>query len=290
MAVISRRNLTLAINTTRTKIRQALALTTALLLAASTFAQQSAPATQPGAQDDSQVPIGNKITVTIPAGTRIALLLTQPVQSRYLHRGDDIYAQITAPVASGSEVVIPPGTFVQGKFDKLERNGDRGKLRLQSMGITFPDGYVAPVPGPITMESDEGYVLKDPGKGRIATMVALPVAGLGIGTLIGHSAGHPSSFTTTNTCGINPNCLPQTSIVSNTQVRDMAVGGGVGLAAGGIASLFVFFHSHNFYLDQGAPVQMVLQQPLTVDVDQIAGPAQGSDPSSIPATRESAKN
>jgi len=176
MTASSRRTFTLSINprffnSAKTKIRQGLALSTTLLLAVSTFAQQTAPAPPPAA-------MGNPITVSVPAGTRIALVLTQPVQTRYLHRGDDVYAQITSPVASGTEVVIPPGTFVQGKFDKLERRGDRGELRLQSMAITFPNGYVAPVPGPMTLESDEGYALKDPGKGRIAGMIALPAAGL----------------------------------------------------------------------------------------------------------------
>ena len=145
------------------------------------------------------------------------------------------------------------------------------------MGITFPDGYVAPVSGPITMESDEGYALKDPGKGRQVGMFALPAAGLGLGTLIGHSFGHSASIVTTNNCGLNINCLPQSSIVPDTQLRDTAIGAGVGLAAGGLGSLFLFFNSHNFYLDQGSPVQMTLQQPLTLDVDQIAAPAQPSD-------------
>jgi hypothetical protein len=186
MAVISRSKLALSstpsfLNSTSTKFRQALALTSTLLLAISTFAQQPAP----DSPDNSQPTPAKDVTITIPAGTRIALVLTQPLQTRYLRRGDDVYAQITAPVASGDEVVIPPGTFVQGKFDRLERKGDRGELRLQSMGITFPDGYVAPVPGPIKMESDEGYALKDPGTGRVAATFALPAAGLGIGTLIG---------------------------------------------------------------------------------------------------------
>ena len=276
MVLINRRNLTVI----QTKAKQALALSTILLLTVSTFAQQSAP--QPDPQDNPPAVMqkaanGKDVLITIPAGTRIALVLTQSVQTRYLRRGDDVYAQITSPVAFGDEVVIPPGTFVQGKFDRLERKGDRGELRLESMGITFPDGYVAPVSGPITMESDEGYALKDPGKGRQVGMFALPAAGLGLGTLIGHSFGHSASIVTTNNCGLNINCLPQSSIVPDTQLRDTAIGAGVGLAAGGLGSLFLFFNSHNFYLDQGSPVQMTLQQPLTLDVDQIAAPAQPSD-------------
>ena len=89
-----------------------------------------------------------------------------------MHRGDPIYAQITSPVDSGNKMAIPPGTFVQGTVDKLEQKQGRGELHLQSMSITFPDGYVVPVSGPVTMESDEGYALKDPGEGRTIGFVA----------------------------------------------------------------------------------------------------------------------
>ena len=65
-----------------------------------------------------------------------------------------------------NEVAIPPGTFVQGTVEKLELNRGRGEVHLRSMAITFPDGYVAPVAGPITLESTEGYALKDPGSRR----------------------------------------------------------------------------------------------------------------------------
>jgi hypothetical protein len=53
--------------------------------------------------------------VTIPAGTRLALVLSHPVDSKTVHRGDEIYAQITSPVAMADRVVIPAGTFLQAK-------------------------------------------------------------------------------------------------------------------------------------------------------------------------------
>src|SRR5579884_2234985 len=118
-------------------------------------------------------------TVTIPAGTHLAMVLTQPVQTRYIRRGDDIYAQVTSPVDAEDQVVIPPGTFVQGTVDKIQRNGGRGEVRLQSMAITFPDGYVTPIAGPITLETTDGYAVKDPGSKRGASAFLLPVGGVG---------------------------------------------------------------------------------------------------------------
>ena len=46
----------------------------------------------------------------------MASVLMHPLQSRYVHRGDDIYAQTTSPVVAGDEVVIPPGTFFKAKW------------------------------------------------------------------------------------------------------------------------------------------------------------------------------
>lgn len=113
MTASSRRTFTFStsphfLNSAKARIKQGLALSTTLLLTVSTFAQQAAPTPPPDSQNNPPAAMGNPITVSVPAGTRIALVLTQPVQTRYLRRGDDVYAQITSPVASGNEVVIPP--------------------------------------------------------------------------------------------------------------------------------------------------------------------------------------
>ena len=216
-----------------TQLKQIIALATMLFVALTGFAQQPPKAASaPDPQTSAQSPAGEEppvpqaapenaptesaslenTSVTIPAGTRVALVLTHSIQSRYVHHGDDIYAQITSPVTSGDEVLIPPGTFVQGKVDRLARNGGRGELRLQSMEAIFPDGYVVPISGPVTLETDDGYALKDPGSGRIAGAVALPAAGFGLGALIGHSAASSQGDTITSTLppgctGPPPGCL-----------------------------------------------------------------------------------
>src|ERR1700719_130762 len=136
-----------------------------VLLSPLAFAQDKSHPAAPS--DPAQVQVdAQSSNITIPAGTHLALVLTQPVQTRYIRRGDDIYAQVTSPVDAGNQVVIPPGTFVQGMVDKIERRGGRGELRLQSMSITFPDGYVTPITGPIVLETTDGYATKDPGSKR----------------------------------------------------------------------------------------------------------------------------
>jgi hypothetical protein len=258
--------------------RQGAALTLTLLLAVFSVAQQ-APTPQ-GSQnqnnDDSVASLSSsKATVSIPAGTRLALVLTQPIQTRNIHRGDDIYAQVTSPVTAGERVVVLPGTFVQGTVDKLTRNGGRGELALQSMSITFPDGYVAAVAGPMTLESDDGYALKDPGGARQAGAIGLAFGGLGVGALIGHSAANGSPQTITSSLppgctGPPPGCLSSSVTAPGNTAKGTAIGALVGGAIGAVASIALLVHSQNFFLDAGSPVRMVLRQPMTLPEGEVA--------------------
>jgi len=255
------------------------ALTTLFLLAVTCMAQdnpQAQPQPSPPDPQTMQAAAAPPPAIqTIPAGTRIALALTHPIQSRYIHHGDDIYAQIISPVDTGTEMQIPPGTFVTGTVDKLElKSMGRAELHLQSMAITFPDGYVAPVSGPVTLQTNEGYALKDPGSGRITSMFVLPAAGAGLGALIGHSVGQAPSSVTSNfppgCVGGPPYCTPETTPVYGTKGRDAAMGAGIGMAIGAVASLVVLSTSHHFFLDVGTPVDMVLPHSLSLEHNQVS--------------------
>jgi hypothetical protein len=241
-----------------TTIKQAFTLAAVLFVALTCLAQQQATTPQPNQQIQPQDPAaGEKTTLSVPTGTRLSLALTHSVLSKSVHRGDDIYAQTIFPVSVGNEVVIPAGTFVQGKVDKLARNGSRGELHLQSMSMIFPDGYVAPISGPMNLESDEGYVLLDPGKGRVVGAIAAPIAGLGAGLLIGRAANN-SPGTTVN--GMNFN---------QSKFKSTAIGGVIGAAVGGLASLVIITRGHQFFLDVGTPIEMMLQQPMSLETAQV---------------------
>ena len=252
-----------------TYLRSARAVAPALWLAATLNCIAQDPQTAP----EPAQPEPNA-SVTIPAGTRLALVLTQPVQTRYIHRGDDIYAQVTSPVDSGNQVVIPPGTFVQGVVDKIQRNGGRGELRLQSMSITFPDGYVTPIPGPMMLETTDGYAIKDPGSKRSTGAFLLPLAGVGLGALIGHSVGtSQSTLTSSIPAGCNPllpGCLSSSMQIPGSKFKDTAIGASIGGVAGMIGSLTLLVGSHHFYLDAGAPVEMTLEESITLKQDEVA--------------------
>jgi hypothetical protein len=236
-------------------------------------------------QDSTNQPPQSKsaqsLTITIPAGTQISLALSQPIQSRILRRGDDIYAQITAPVLAGDEVAIPAGTFVQSRMDKLERHGGRAELRLQSMSLTFPDGYVMSIEGPMTLESSDGYAYKDPGPSHFIAAVALPAAGVGLGALIGHSVGSSQS---TLTASVPPGCIPGSYGCLSSSIpgpgsagKDAGMGAAIGGAIGGIASVVLLFNTHHFFVDVGAPVEMTLQHPVSFEIKEASDAASPSD-------------
>jgi hypothetical protein len=250
--------------------KRILAAFTTLLFALTCMAQDQTQAptqTQPAALPEAQTTISQAqqapattppATETIPAGTRFSLVLTNPIFSNTTRRGDEIHAQTIAPVIVGDHVVIPGGVFVQGKVDKLTRHGTRSEILMQSASVIFPDGYVAQIAGPLNVETEEGTAWSNPSRRATAGVFAAPLAGLGIGALIGNAAHTTQSST-----------LGGTTITSNTPTG-VAIGSMVGLGVGGIVALVMLTHSHQFYVDIGAPMEMTLPQPLGLARDQVA--------------------
>lgn len=286
MAVLRRSSLSFVNNfkpsgsrSTEQKIRMLTVIGAWLLVAAVAVAQQDSSSngsqSEPSPQDAVASAAAPSTTVTVAAGTQVALVLTHPVQSRHIHRGDDVYAEIVSPVTAGNEVLIPPGTLVQGKFDKLAHNAGRGELTLQSLSVIFPDGYVAPMAGPVILESNQGYTLNDPGRGRVAALLAGPFAGAGLGALIGHEAAGSSPTTITSTLppgctGPPPGCLTSSVTGPAETGKDTVIGAAVGSGIGLGVGLLLMATSHHFFLDAGAPMEMTLQQPLTLQQDQVS--------------------
>jgi hypothetical protein len=247
-----------------TSARRFLAALTTIILAVTCMAQDNAQAPpQPPSPQDSRPTVQtpatpNAATETIAAGTTLSLVLTSPIFSNTTHRGDEIHAQTTAPVTVGDHVVIPGGTFVQGKIDKLTRKGTHSEMLMQSIAVVFPDGYVANIAGPIHIETEEGTAWPNPSGRTAAGMVIAPLAGLGLGALIGNAAHTIQSST-----------LGGNTITTSTP-KGIAIGSAVGLAAGGVVALVLMTHSHQFFVEVGSPMHMPLSQPMSLAQDQVA--------------------
>jgi hypothetical protein len=241
-----------------------------LLLATAVFAQQTPPVKprDAAAASSKQPTVTKETTITVPAGTRLALVLTHPVNSKSTHRGDEIYAQTSAPATEGAQAVIPVGTFVQGQVQKLSRRGTRGEFVMQSVSLIFPNGYVASIPGPINIESDEETAYRNPGGRAKVLAIAAPLAGAGVGALIG-SAAH-----TTQSMPFGGQTLTTSTPVG------VGIGSMIGLATGGVVSLVLLTRSPQFFVDVGSTMQMILPHALVLSEKQLAkaGPSQAPVP------------
>jgi hypothetical protein len=236
--------------------------------------QQSLP-TAPSAQLDAQpaapaAQVADERPVTIPAGTRLSLVLTRPVDSRATHKGDSISAQVTAPVIINDQVVIPAGTFVQGQSQKLTRHGTQAEMVLQSPSLVFANGYIAKLGEPVNIESDEWTTWNNPSDKTKAGMIAAPLAGTGLGLLIGAA--------TDKTQTTNLGLMTVTTKSHSGLVAGAAIGGAIGF----VTSMVLLARSHSFYVADGSPLNMSLPQPITLTEQQINAADQSAPSQPVP--------
>ncbi len=213
-------------------------------------------------------------TYTVPAGTKVLLELRSAVNTKSAKPGDGVYLFSTFPVVVGSRVMIPTGVYVQGVVDRVQRGGrikGKAQLDMHFTSMIFPNGTVVEIPGVVdsmpgakkqTVKDDgEGTIQQDGDKGRNAgrtAEIALPT-GAGVGTIGGAASGHP--------------------------IQGGLAGLGAGLATVGIVSLFT--RNADVDIPVGTQVEMVLQRPLLLEEENLAGVGQpGAAPNLVPAANQ----
>jgi type IV secretion system protein VirB10 len=202
----------------------------------------AAPATQPAA-----APAPTKLT--IPSGTKIPLALKQAISTKNAQEGDPVYCETTFPFAVDDRIVIPAGTYVQGKISRIKRPGrvkGRAELLMHFTSMIYPSGYTVMLPGSLenlpgaektSVAGSEGSVRQDSEKGKdIGTVASTASTGAVIGGL---SAG--------------------------------GKGAGIGAAAGGLAGLAIAMISRgsDVKLEPGTSIEMIIQREVTVDASRI---------------------
>jgi hypothetical protein len=224
--------------------------------------------------------------ITIPVGTRIPLVLTRPLDSNAVRLGDAVFAQVTNPVMVGDEVAIPAGTFVRGKVEKLTRRGTQGELLMQAASLVLGSGSVVELGGPITIESEQWTAWNNPEGRAKAGIILAPLVGSGLGMLIGNATD--KTQTTTLGGGTMPSGgfgglpgpmqpVPGLTVTTRSHTG-LFVGSAVGGAVGFLTSLALMAHSHQFYLEEGSPLAMVLTNPVSLTRAQIAEAEHGATP------------
>src|SRR5260370_2107271 len=99
----------------------------------SVFLLAGIAATQSSLAPDPATPSveSGKPALTIPAGTRVPLSLKQAISTKTAKDGDPVYAETAFPFVVNDRVVIPAGTSIQGKIERVHRRGDlKGRARV----------------------------------------------------------------------------------------------------------------------------------------------------------------
>ena len=93
------------------------------------------------------LPLGSQLT--IPSGTKVPLALKQAISTKNARDGDAVYAVTTFPVVINDRIVIPAGTYVQGRISNVKRGGrikGRAEVLMHFSTLIYPSGYTVSFP------------------------------------------------------------------------------------------------------------------------------------------------
>jgi len=221
-------------------------LGSALGLGQAVLAQGQESIAVPGNTKTSTPPAG----AIIPAGTKVALILKQAISTKTAKEGDAVYAETTFPVAIDNKMIVPPGTYVQGKISQVKRGGHvkgRAELLIHFTSMIYPNGYTVMLPGSLenvpgaeksTVKGDEGTIQQDSQTGeKLGTVAKTAGAGAAIGGIAGQGW------------------------------KGAGIGAGVGGAVG--AAIAMLSRGADVRLEPGTSVEMVIQREVPLDSSRI---------------------
>ena len=215
-----------------------------LLLSALAAAQQVAD------ERDSNVGGSHPPAITVPAGTQVPLRLAQGISTKSAKVGDAVYAETVFPVTANDRIIIPAGTYIQGRITDIKRPGrvkGRAEFLMHFTTMIFKSGYTVMLPGAVEnvpgaeqqrVKGEEGTIQQEGTKGKdVGTVAKTAATGAGIGAMAGQSA------------------------------KGAGIGGAAGAAAG--LGWALLTRGPDVNLPPGTSIQMVLQRSLTLDGNKI---------------------
>ena len=225
-------------------------------------ANPSTPAAAPSAtaaRQPSATPDPHR--AVIPAGTKVPLTLKQAISTKNAREGDPVYAETAFPFVANDHILIPAGTYIQGRISHVEhsRRGLKGgaALLIHFTSMIYPSGYTVLLPGSVEntpgaddkkVKDKEGTIKADNQAGQRIEDAAKTGAEAGtVGTIGGLAAG-----------GFNG-----------------ARYGGLAGVAGGVAWALLK-HGPDVKLDVGTSLEMEIQRDVPVDASRIQVARSGS--------------
>lgn len=205
------------------------------------------------AQADTSVAKTDPGAVVIPAGTKVPLLLKQAISTKNAREGDPVYAETAFPFVLNDHILIPAGTYIQGKIMHTEHAGrskKRAELLIHFTSMIYPTGYTVMLPGSIDntpgaddkgVKDSEGTIQQEKDTTKRVEEAAKDAAVAGtVGSIGGLAAG-----------GLNG-----------------ARYGGLAGVAGGVAWALLK-HGPEVKLEVGTSLEMEIQRDVKVDANRI---------------------
>lgn len=234
--------------------------TAILLLASAALAQSNSPQlTVKAPQPTTASVLSRTDEVILPAGTKVLLSLIHPISTKAAKVGDGVYFKTSFPVTVNNEMVLPPGTYVQGEITDVKRPGrvkGRAELRFRFTTLIFPSGYTVYMPAAVenipsmehsTATDKEGTIQADGQKGKDAGTIAGTAAS---GAVIG----------------------AETAAIKGAGVGTGAgIGGGIGAAVG--TGIMLLTRGQDVRLEPGTAVEMVFERSVPLDRSKISAVA-----------------
>lgn len=200
---------------------------------------------QTGVSPAAKVQEADVRTASIPAGTKVPLALKQAISTKSAKEGDPVYAETTFPFVVNDHIIIPAGTYVQGRISHVRRPGrvkGRAELLMHFTSMIYPSGYTVILPGSVdnmpgadktSMKDSEGTIRQDGQKGKDIGQIASTAS---TGAIIGG--------------------------VTNGG-KGAAIGAGGGSALG--LAIALLSRGNDVRLEPGTSIEMVIQREITVD-------------------------
>jgi hypothetical protein len=184
----------------------------------------------------------------LPPGTKLPLGLLRPLK---LKAGRDIYLQITFPVTVGNQMVIPPGTYIQGVVEKVirkDRRRERLEFAVRSANMIFLNGYTVPITGTVNIATTNAALQEPLRNGDGQPAAAMAAVG---------SATTPS--------------LPTDPFAKDVHNAMIVIGV---VAAVAVTTAIVLAARSDTYVEVGTPLEIILPAPLFLDAGRVMAAVQ----------------
>ena len=180
----------------------------------------------------------------LPPGTKLPLGLLRPLK---LKAGRDIYLQITFPVTVGNQMVIPPGTYIQGVVEKIirkDRRREKLEFSVRSANMIFLNGYTVPITGTVNIATTNAALQAPSRNGNDRPVAAMAAVG-----------------------GVAPPALPPLPDIGKTARTTMIAIGVVGAVA--LTAGIVIAANRDPEIEVGTPLEIVLPAPVFLDAGRV---------------------